>query len=67
MCFHPNRRFHETLFRYGKLGTIATPTNFIAHKRTMKQRTRIILTTQMAKAFYRFKTQSKQILDGTNL
>jgi hypothetical protein len=62
-----NQGFHEALSRYKKLRTIATPSNFIVWRRILQQRTKIILTTQMSKAFCHFKTQFKQIIDVTSL
>jgi hypothetical protein len=45
------------------LGTITILTNFNARKRMLKQKTIIILTTHMSKAFHRSEAQSKCILD----
>jgi hypothetical protein len=44
-----------------------TPNNFIAHTKMLKQKTIIILTTQMSNAFRHFEAQSKQIIDVTGL
>jgi hypothetical protein len=49
------------------MGIIAILINFIAHKKMLKQRSKIILTTQMSKAFCHFEAQSKHILDVTSL
>ncbi len=49
-----------SLPRYQKLWTIPTPRNFIVHKRTLKQRIIIILTTWMSKP-------NPNILDVTGL
>jgi hypothetical protein len=54
-----NQGFHETLPKYWKLQTIRTPRNFIACRKTLKERTKISLTTQMSKAFCHSKAQSK--------
>jgi hypothetical protein len=52
---------------FWKLQTIATPSNFVAHRKMLKQKKIIILTTQMSNAFRHFEAQSKQIIDVTGL
>ncbi len=59
-----NWGFHEIVPRYWKLRTIPTPRNFIMCRKILKQRTIIVLTTQMSKAFCRFEMQSKRILNA---
>jgi hypothetical protein len=44
------------------LGTITILTNFIACKKKLKQKTKMIMKTQMSKAFHHSKAQSKQII-----